>query len=185
MTEPVISAQGLRKEYGDFVAVDGIDFEVHPGESFGLLGPNGAGKSTTMRMIGGTLDRSAGELTVLGLDPDEQGPDDGDEGAPGDADELGGQLGVRDGPRLGRHLSHHQVQERHDDQRQQERDDVGRPQGQAPAGEHGGEPVVHGWLGDRTQGECRQGDPELRTEVRRIERRVPAELHVVVEEAAR
>ena len=75
MTEPVISAQGLRKEYGDFVAVDGIDFEVHPGESFGLLGPNGAGKSTTMRMIGGTLDRTGGQLRVLGLDPGRQGPE--------------------------------------------------------------------------------------------------------------
>jgi lipooligosaccharide transport system ATP-binding protein len=64
----------LRKTYGDFVAVDGIDFEVAPGESFGLLGPNGAGKSTTMRMIGGTLDRTGGELSVLGMDPGLQGP---------------------------------------------------------------------------------------------------------------
>lgn len=70
----VISARGLRKTYGDVVAVDGIDFEVAAGESFGLLGPNGAGKSTTMRMIGGTLDRTAGDLDVLGLDPAEQGP---------------------------------------------------------------------------------------------------------------
>ena len=75
MTEPVISARGLRKTYGDFVAVDGIDFEVEQGESFGLLGPNGAGKSTTMRMIGGTLDRSGGDLTVLGMDPAAQGPE--------------------------------------------------------------------------------------------------------------
>ena len=71
----MIRARGLRKVYGDFPAVDGIDFEVQPGESFGLLGPNGAGKSTTMRMIGGTLDRSEGELTVLGLDPDLHGPE--------------------------------------------------------------------------------------------------------------
>lgn len=71
---PVIRARGLRKTYGDFVAVDGIDFEVRPGESFGLLGPNGAGKSTTMRMIGGTLDSSGGELEVLGLDPVTNGP---------------------------------------------------------------------------------------------------------------
>ncbi|MGC5583114.1 ABC transporter ATP-binding protein [Ornithinimicrobium sp. W1665] len=75
MTEPVISARGLRKEYGDFAAVDGIDFEVHRGESFGLLGPNGAGKSTTMRMIGGTLDRTGGTLQVLGMDPGRQGPE--------------------------------------------------------------------------------------------------------------
>ena len=75
MAEPVISARGLRKVYGDFTAVDGIDFEVSPGESFGLLGPNGAGKSTTIRMIGGTLDRSGGELTVLGMDPADHGPE--------------------------------------------------------------------------------------------------------------
>lgn len=75
MTEPVIYARGLRKTYGDFVAVDGIDFEVAPGESFGLLGPNGAGKSTTMRMIGGTLDRNGGDLRVLGMDPGTQGPE--------------------------------------------------------------------------------------------------------------
>lgn len=75
MAEPVISARGLRKEYGDFTAVDGIDFEVQPGESFGLLGPNGAGKSTTMRMIGGTLDRSGGQLQVLGMDPADHGPE--------------------------------------------------------------------------------------------------------------
>lgn len=71
---PVISAQGLLKRYGDFVAVAGIDFEVAAGESFGLLGPNGAGKSTTMRMIGGTLERSGGQLRVLGLDPQSHGP---------------------------------------------------------------------------------------------------------------
>jgi lipooligosaccharide transport system ATP-binding protein len=75
VAEPVISARGLRKEYGDFTAVDGIDFEVQPGESFGLLGPNGAGKSTTMRMIGGTLDRSGGDLQVLGMDPADRGPE--------------------------------------------------------------------------------------------------------------
>ena len=70
----VITARGLRKVYGDIVAVDSIDFDVAPGESFGLLGPNGAGKSTTMRMIGGTSTRSGGTLSVLGLDPDTQGP---------------------------------------------------------------------------------------------------------------
>lgn len=72
--EPVISASGLAKSYGDFAAVDGIDFTVTPGESFGLLGPNGAGKSTTMRMIGATLPRTGGQLSVLGLDPDVNGP---------------------------------------------------------------------------------------------------------------
>ncbi|MCW3159139.1 ABC transporter ATP-binding protein [Micropruina sonneratiae] len=72
---PVIEARGLVKSYGDLNAVDGIDFEVAGGESFGLLGPNGAGKSTTMRMIGGTSLRSAGTLTVLGLDPETHGPE--------------------------------------------------------------------------------------------------------------
>lgn len=73
-TAPVIQARDLRKKYGDFAAVDGISFDVMPGESFGLLGPNGAGKSTTMRMIGGTLARSGGQLTINGLDPEENGP---------------------------------------------------------------------------------------------------------------
>lgn len=72
--DPVIVARGLRKCYGEFVAVDSIDFQVRTGESFGLLGPNGAGKSTTMRMIGGTLGRSGGELAVLGMDPQTSGP---------------------------------------------------------------------------------------------------------------
>ncbi|RKW70578.1 ATP-binding cassette domain-containing protein [Galactobacter caseinivorans] len=70
----VVRASGLTKRYGDFTAVDGIDFEVTPGESFGFLGPNGAGKSTTMSMIGGVSTRSGGELSVMGLDPDKEGP---------------------------------------------------------------------------------------------------------------
>ena len=72
---PVIRATGLTKRYGETVAVDGISFEVPPGEAFGLLGPNGAGKSTTMRMLGAVSTRSAGELAILGLDPDRQGPE--------------------------------------------------------------------------------------------------------------
>ncbi len=72
---PVIRAVDLVRTYGDFRAVDGISFEVAPGESFGLLGPNGAGKSTTMRMIGGTLLRTSGVLEVLGLDPGTHGPE--------------------------------------------------------------------------------------------------------------
>ena len=75
MPEPVIAAAGLTKRYGELTAVDGIDFEVAPGESFGLLGPNGAGKSTTMRMVGAVSTRTAGDLTVLGLDPDTHGPE--------------------------------------------------------------------------------------------------------------
>ncbi|HCX85971.1 MAG TPA: ABC transporter [Micrococcales bacterium] len=73
--EPVIRARGLTKTYGAFTAVDAIDFDVAPGESFGLLGPNGAGKSTTMRMISAVSRRTAGELSVLGLDPETHGPE--------------------------------------------------------------------------------------------------------------
>lgn len=75
MTQPLIKAVGLTKVYGDFTAVDGIDFAVNRGESFGLLGPNGAGKSTTMRMIGSTLQRTSGELTILSKDPTLHGPE--------------------------------------------------------------------------------------------------------------
>lgn len=74
MSKSLISARGLTKKYGDFVAVDGIDFEVAKGESFGLLGPNGAGKSTTMRIIAATSQRSGGTISVLGRDPEEHGP---------------------------------------------------------------------------------------------------------------
>lgn len=74
-TENLIVAKNLRKEYGDFVAVNGINFSVKRGEAFGLLGPNGAGKSTTMRMISSTLRRSSGELSILEKDPDENGPE--------------------------------------------------------------------------------------------------------------
>ena len=71
----VIQARALVKSYGELNAVDGIDFDVAPGESFGLLGPKGAGKSTTMRMIGGTSLRTSGNLTVLGMDPETHGPE--------------------------------------------------------------------------------------------------------------
>ena len=73
--EVLIKATGLRKSYEDFVAINGIDFEVFKGESFGFLGPNGAGKSTTMRIIAATLTRSGGELTILGKDPQSNGPE--------------------------------------------------------------------------------------------------------------
>ena len=80
MTSPeeqnrMIIARGLTKVYGDFTAVDGIDFEVRKGEAFGLLGPNGAGKSTTMKMIASVSKRTGGELTILGLDPNKRGPE--------------------------------------------------------------------------------------------------------------
>ena len=64
-----ISVQGLRKSYGDFEAVRGIDFEVHSGEVFGLLGPNGAGKTTTVEILEGIRQCSAGKVSVLGFDP--------------------------------------------------------------------------------------------------------------------
>lgn len=73
--QPVISARNLSKHYGEFRAVDGISFEVPAGESFGLLGPNGAGKSTTMRMIGGVSQRTSGDLAIMGLDPEQHGPE--------------------------------------------------------------------------------------------------------------
>ena len=70
---PVVTAKGVTKHYGSFTAVDGIDFEIRPGEAFGFLGPNGAGKSSTMRMLGCVSPRSGGDLRVFGLDPDDDG----------------------------------------------------------------------------------------------------------------
>lgn len=70
--QTAISVRGLRKSYGDFEAVKGIDFEVQAGEVFGLLGPNGAGKTTTVEILEGLRPRSAGEVTVLALDPQQQ-----------------------------------------------------------------------------------------------------------------
>ncbi|HEY2549023.1 MAG TPA: ATP-binding cassette domain-containing protein [Streptosporangiaceae bacterium] len=65
----LISAHGLIKKFGEFTAVAGIDFEIWRGEAFGFLGPNGAGKSSTMRMVGCVSPPTAGELSILGLDP--------------------------------------------------------------------------------------------------------------------
>ena len=67
--EPMIHARGLVKRFGDFVAVDGIDLDVMPGEAFGFLGPNGAGKTTTMECVEGNRVPDAGTISVLGLDP--------------------------------------------------------------------------------------------------------------------
>ncbi len=67
-----IEVRDLRKRYGDFEAVRGIDFRVRPGEIFGLLGPNGAGKTTTVEILEGYRDRSAGEVSVLGFDPQDR-----------------------------------------------------------------------------------------------------------------
>ena len=74
MSEPLISARGLTKKFGDFTAVDAIDFDVAKGESFGLLGPNGAGKSTAMRIISATSQRTSGTISILGRDPEKHGP---------------------------------------------------------------------------------------------------------------
>ena len=73
-SEALIRARGLTKRFGTFTAVDGVEFDVAPGESFGFLGPNGAGKTSTMRMIACVSPRSEGQLSVLGLDPDRNGP---------------------------------------------------------------------------------------------------------------
>src|ERR1700712_1606759 len=75
MPTPVITANALTKKYKDFAAVDGISFEIAPGEAFGFLGPNGAGKSTTMRMVGAVSTRTSGDLSILGLDPNRHGPE--------------------------------------------------------------------------------------------------------------
>ncbi|HEY3736553.1 MAG TPA: ABC transporter ATP-binding protein [Jatrophihabitans sp.] len=70
----MIAAKNLQKNYGDFQAVRGIDFEIARGEAFGFLGPNGAGKSSTMRMVSAVSPVSGGELRILGLDPAKDGP---------------------------------------------------------------------------------------------------------------
>ena len=65
---PVLTVSGLHKTFGDFVAVDGVSFEVRPGEIVGLVGPNGAGKTTTISMILGVLRPTAGEVRICGVD---------------------------------------------------------------------------------------------------------------------
>jgi len=67
--EALVRARGLTKRFGDFTAVNAVDFDVLAGEAFGFLGPNGAGKTSTMRMIACSSPISAGELTVIGMDP--------------------------------------------------------------------------------------------------------------------
>jgi lipooligosaccharide transport system ATP-binding protein len=74
VSDSLVQARGLSKRFGAVEAVRGIDIDVRAGEVFGFLGPNGAGKSSTMRMIGCVSPRSAGELQVLGMDPDADGP---------------------------------------------------------------------------------------------------------------
>ncbi len=67
MSDIAVKCLGLVKRYGDVVAVDGLDLEIHQGECFGLLGPNGAGKTTTVEIIQGLISADAGEVEVLGM----------------------------------------------------------------------------------------------------------------------
>ncbi len=69
MSEPVITARGLTKRYGETVVVDALDFDILRGETFGLLGPNGAGKTTTILMMLGLTEISSGQVSVAGRDP--------------------------------------------------------------------------------------------------------------------
>lgn len=69
MTQPIITATNLTHQYGNFTAVHGIDFEVHPGEIYGLLGTNGAGKITTMEILEGLQEPTSGTVEVCGMDP--------------------------------------------------------------------------------------------------------------------
>ncbi len=70
----LVVARDLVKRFGSFTAVDGVDFEIHKGESFGFLGPNGAGKTSTMKMVSCISPPTSGELRVLGMDPIADGP---------------------------------------------------------------------------------------------------------------
>src|SRR4051794_1874430 len=67
--DAAIRVSGLHKSYGEHEAIRGIDFEVGKGEVFGFLGPNGAGKTTTIEILEGYRERTAGEVSVLGIDP--------------------------------------------------------------------------------------------------------------------
>jgi ABC-2 type transport system ATP-binding protein len=69
MSTPSVHVHGLTKSYGDFQAVQGVDFEIFPGEVFGLLGPNGAGKTSTVEILEGLRPRNGGDVAVLGFDP--------------------------------------------------------------------------------------------------------------------
>ncbi len=94
---PLIHARGLTKKFGEFTAVDAVDFDVASGESFGFLGPNGAGKTSTMRMVGCVSPVTAGTLRILGLDPNVDGPRiRGRLGVVPQQDTLDTELSVRD-----------------------------------------------------------------------------------------
>jgi len=72
MDESVVTIKNFTKTYGDFIAVNDISFEVHPGEIFGLLGPNGAGKTTTLECLEGLRQPDGGEMQIKGVDPQRQ-----------------------------------------------------------------------------------------------------------------
>jgi ABC-2 type transport system ATP-binding protein len=74
-TSPAVRVRDLRKTYGAATALDGVTFDILRGETFALLGPNGAGKSTTIEILEGYRDRTAGEASVLGVDPGHGGLD--------------------------------------------------------------------------------------------------------------
>jgi ABC-2 type transport system ATP-binding protein len=71
--EPIIEVKDLQRTFGEIQAVNGLTFDIQPGEVFGLLGPNGAGKTTTVRLLNGILPPSGGTVRVFGLNPAEQG----------------------------------------------------------------------------------------------------------------
>ena len=97
MPEVLVHARGLTKRFGDFTAVDGIDFDLIRGEAFGFLGPNGAGKSSTMRMLGCVSPPTHGELTILGGDPIRDGASIRSRlGVVPQEDTLDGELSVRE-----------------------------------------------------------------------------------------
>ena len=68
MPTPVLHVQHLVKQFGEFVAVNDISFDIKPGEILGLLGPNGAGKTTTIQMLLGLVTPTAGSIQMFGLD---------------------------------------------------------------------------------------------------------------------
>ncbi len=69
MSDPLLKAVNLSKQFGDVKALEGLNLQVHPGETYGLLGPNGAGKSTTMKIAAGLLEPTSGTVSVVGYDP--------------------------------------------------------------------------------------------------------------------
>ena len=73
MNDLLVEARGLTKRFGDFTAVDAVDFDIRKGEAFGFLGPNGAGKTSTMKMITTVSPITEGKLSVFGIDPGANG----------------------------------------------------------------------------------------------------------------